>query len=108
VVSAEQVEHFTAHPPQDTRAWTRAMLLKRAATDNVEVESVDWDRITFKLRGSHSWPTYRTLMMADPLGFTQNLTQPIFDRCPGFADMLDGLESLSSGSELPLNAISVN
>ena len=37
------------------------MLLRRAMLENVEVDNVDWDRITFKLRGRYAWPTYRTL-----------------------------------------------
>ncbi len=108
LVTPEQITHFTANPPADTRAWTRAMLLRRASSDNVEVESVDWDRITFKIRGRHAWPSYRAFDMADPLGFTQDLAQPIFDSCGEFGDLLDGLESLSTSIALPLEAVAVN
>ena len=84
------------------------MLLRRALRDNVEVESVDWDRISFKIRGRHTWPTYRTLDMANPLGFTQDIAEPIFDSCADFGDLLDGLESLSAGIAVPADAIPVN
>ena len=68
LVTPERIDHFTANPPADTRAWTRAMLLRRAAPESVV--SVDWDAITFKLRGRYNWPSYRTLDLADPLGGT--------------------------------------
>ena len=108
LVPSELIDHFTSNPPTDTRAWTRAMLLRRALSDNVEVESVDWDRISFKIRGHYAWPTYRSLDMADPLGFTREKAQPIFDNCTDFGDLLDGLESLSAGIAVPEDAIAVN
>jgi proteasome accessory factor A len=108
LVTSERIDHFTANPPTDTRAWTRAMLLRRALSDNVEVENVDWDRITFKIRGRYTWPTYRTLDMDNPLGFTKDIAEPIFDSCADFGDLLDGLESLSAGIAIPVDAIAVN
>jgi proteasome accessory factor A len=108
LVTPERIAHFAANPPTDTRAWTRAMLLQRASSDKVEVDTVDWDRITFKIRGRHSWPSYRTLDMADPLGFTQAEAQPVFDNCDDFGDLLDGLESVSTGNARPLDAIAIN
>lgn len=108
LVGPERIAHFSTQPPEDTRAWTRAMLLRRASRDAVGVESVDWDRMTFKMRGQYSWPSYRTLEMADPLGFTQELAQPVFDSSLEFADLLDGLESLSALKAMPLNALAVN
>jgi len=108
LVSPQRIAHFAANPPADTRAWTRAMVLQRASAANVEVESVDWDRMTFRMRGRYAWPSYRTLEMADPFGFTQSQAQPIFGNCSHFADLLDGLESLSTVSESPSDAIPVN
>ncbi len=102
LVPTERVEYFTENPPEDTRAWTRASLLRRAMSEGIEVESVDWDRMTFKMRGRYAWPTYRTLELANPFGFTRAEAEPIFESCEEFADLLDGLESLASdaGSEL--------
>jgi proteasome accessory factor A len=108
LVPLERIAHFTANPPADTRAWTRAMLLRRASSDKVDVESVDWDRMTFKIRGRYAWPSYRTLDLADPLGFTQAEAQPIFDHCSDFGELLDALESHSGGAAHPLDSIVVN
>jgi proteasome accessory factor A len=108
LVPAERIDYFTENPPGDTRAWTRAMLLRRALSDDVEVESVDWDRIIFRVPGRYAWKSYRTFEMANPLGFTQAEAQPIFDNCPDFGDLLDGLESLALDDALPADAIAVN
>lgn len=106
LVTPERIAHFTANPPSDTRAFTRAMLLRRARDEGVAVTSVDWDSITFKLPGRRAWPTYRTLELANPFGFTRAEAQPIFDSAEDFADLLDGLESLSSAT--PIDALTTN
>jgi Pup amidohydrolase len=97
LVTPERVEHFATNPPEDTRAWTRAMLLRRASSEGVEVDSVDWDRMTFRIRGRYAWPSYRTIDLEDPLAFTRAEAQPIFDASTDFSDLLDGLKELSSG-----------
>jgi proteasome accessory factor A len=90
LVTPERIAYFAANPPLDTRAWTRAMLLRRAASGSVF--SVDWDTISFKLRGRYNWPIYRTFNMANPLEYTQDDAQHIFDDSLEFADLLDALE----------------
>jgi proteasome accessory factor A len=106
LVAPERIDYFAANPPADTRAWTRAMLLRRAASDSVD--SVDWDAMTFKLPGRYSWPTYRTVNLANPLGYTQAEAQFIFDSSLDFTDLLDALESLSTGKTVTLDALSTN
>ena len=91
LVPPERVAYFTQNPPEDTRAWTRAMLLRRAEPGSVV--SVDWDSMTFKLIGCHDWPSYRTIDLADPLGYTQAEAQPIFDQTENFEALLDELEA---------------
>jgi len=96
LVPRERIDWFGQNPPEDTRAWTRAMLLRRAASEGVEVDTVDWDRMVFKLRGSRSWQSCRTLDMANPLAFTRAEAEPIFESGASFAELLDGLESLTA------------
>jgi proteasome accessory factor A len=90
LVPPERVAHFTENPPEDTRAWTRAMLLRRAAPNSVV--SVDWDSITFKMGGRYNWPTYRTFHLPDPRGFTRAETELIFDGPTNFEYLLGALE----------------
>lgn len=95
LVPQDRVNYFLKNPPEDTRAWTRAMLLRRA--DHATVAGVDWDLITFKLRGRHSWPTSRTLDLDNPLSFTRSQTQPLFDAADDMESLLDSLDNLSGG-----------
>ena len=108
LVSPERIAHFVQNPPADTRAWTRAMLLRRAAEEGVETTSVDWDTMTFKLRGRYSWPSYRAFDLQNPLGSTQAEAQQIFSSTRSFAELLDELESLSGGTTLPRKTLTAN
>ena len=49
VVPEERIAWFVENPPEDTRAWARAMLLRRAGS--LQVDDVDWDRIRFCMEG---------------------------------------------------------
>lgn len=71
VVNEEVIERFVNEPPEDTRAYTRSRLLRIAGADGIE--HVDWDEITFKLKGA--WPSRRTVSLANPLGFTKAKTR---------------------------------
>jgi proteasome accessory factor A len=97
LVPTERISWFTQNPPEDTRAWTRAMLLRRAASEGIEVETIDWDRIVFKFLGIRSWPNCRTLDLADPLAFTRTEAEPIFESSRSFTELLDGLEAIAGG-----------
>ena len=108
LVTPARIVHFTENPPANTRAWTRAMLLRRASEEGVTVTSMDWDSITFKVRGRHSWPTYRTLDMANPLGFTEADAKHIFDDAGDFRDLLDGLESLAADNAFTADVLTTN
>jgi proteasome accessory factor A len=108
LVTPERIEHFATNPPEDTRAWTRAMLLRRAASEGVEVDSVDWDRMTFRIRGRYAWPSYRTIDLEDPLAFTKAEAQPVFDACTDFSDLIDGLRELSSGQAASPQVLTAN
>ena len=103
LVTPQRIAYFAANPPQDTRAWTRAMLLRRAAPDSVF--SVDWDTITFKLRGKYNWPSYRVFDMTSPLGYTQAEVQHIFESTDDFAELLDALESDSTEQTFTTDAL---
>jgi proteasome accessory factor A len=59
VVPQERVEWFMEHPPEDTRAWTRAMLLRRAGAE--AVNDVDWDFVRARA-GGRLW----TVKLDDP------------------------------------------
>ncbi len=67
VVTDAAIERFRRNPPADTRAWARAMLLRRAGH---ALEEMDWDSMRFWLSGGYCFRR-RDLDMSDPLGFTE-------------------------------------
>lgn len=96
VVTDERIRHFMTNPPEGTRAWARAMLLRRAGT--VAVEHVDWDHICVRGVRSDRHGTssgLRTIEMSSPLSFTREQTQPAFAAAKNLNELVD----LLSGGE---------
>ena len=62
VVDPARIRHFMDQPPEDTRAFVRAHLLREAGADGIE--EVDWDRIRFRLKGER---VSRMFVMPNPL-----------------------------------------
>ncbi|HOX55986.1 MAG TPA: proteasome accessory factor PafA2 family protein [Candidatus Paceibacterota bacterium] len=90
-VSEEQVRKFTQEPPVNTRAWTRAHLLRLA--DPATVAEVDWDKITFEFRGLSGAGFRRTVRLANPLAFTRDDTEVVFRRSEDLHEALDLLDA---------------
>lgn len=83
------IERAMVQPPDGTRAYTRAMLLRRA--DPASVDAVNWDWIDFSFRNAGSWPRRRTIEMSDPLGLTRSETEQAFGHTDTVSDALDAL-----------------
>ncbi len=66
-VSDLDIERLRIEPPADTRAYTRAMLLRKG---QAAVEDMNWDQIRFWFDGGY-WAQHRTVTLANPLGFTK-------------------------------------
>jgi len=66
LVPAARIAHFEEEPPDDTRAWTRAMLLRRAGPD--AVQDMDWDFLRIAVGGGYLGLESRTLLLEDPFG----------------------------------------
>lgn len=86
-VTEERIHHFTQQPPADTRAWTRAHLLRLAEPETVA--EVDWDKITFEFRSAAGAVTRRTVRLANPLGFTERDTGAVFRHSEDLNEALD-------------------
>jgi proteasome accessory factor A len=98
VVSPARIERFVHEPPEDTRAFTRAMLLRLAEPG--QVNRMDWDSICFKLSGRSGWPIYRTLDMPDPLGFTKAQTAAWLEAAQPLDAILDRLMTMDSAGSI--------
>ncbi|MCR9096669.1 MAG: proteasome accessory factor PafA2 family protein [bacterium] len=76
-ISEEEIERFLHEPPENTRAWTRAMVLRRF--ERHEILKVDWDEITILLDTRTGRQEF-TLRLDDPLGFTRATSEALFER----------------------------
>jgi proteasome accessory factor A len=96
VVTPQQIEHLRTNPPETTRAWTRAMLLRRAKPETVA--DVDWDAITFHVREQRgrSFRLYRRrFAMDDALGHSRSSSEHAFRSAASVEEVLDELEGLT-------------
>lgn len=91
LVTEAEIGRFVGNPPDDTRAWSRAMLLRHAGSQ--AVEDVDWDSIRFKIKGQSYWPYYRTLDLPNPLAFTRAAMEPLLREGASLDQVLDALEA---------------
>ena len=87
IVTDEQIERLRVNPPEDTRAWTRATLLRWAGPDGVD--DVDWDSIRVKTGSERYRTTYRRLEMASPLAFTKANSARAFQDATTLEELLD-------------------
>jgi proteasome accessory factor A len=83
VVTDEAIAHAVQEPPDDTRAWTRAHLLRLAGEDGID--RVDWDSVCIKLPregGSGHWLPRRTIDLPHPARATAAEHGALFDGEP--------------------------
>jgi proteasome accessory factor A len=95
VVEEAEIDRFLRQPPQETRAWTRAMLLRLA--EDAAMHQVDWDAITFKQTTPRQETVYRTVTLADPLRMGRAETGHLFGPGHTLAEVLDGLAASEWG-----------
>ena len=88
-VSDADIERLRHEPPEDTRAWTRAMVLRAAGPDLVE--DVDWDRVKIRQRNGGHWSWARTLELSNPLRFTRRETATVFEEAETLEEILERL-----------------
>jgi len=91
LVADELIERRTKEPPAATRAYTRAMLLRKAGSS--AIDSVDWDSIRFRISSDGRWwYTYRTLLMPNPLALGRSRTARLFGKGAELREILDALD----------------
>ena len=89
VATEAEIARFVNDPPENTRAWTRAMLLRAAGSDRVV--DIDWDRIDLKPAAGDWSRTF--IQLPNPLGATRSETEPVFSEAADFPSLLKGLQS---------------
>ena len=89
IAAADRIAHLVDHPPEDTRAWTRAMTLRRARRNLVDM--VGWDGIRFRHPDWHRLRDFRFLAMDDPRAQTRGHTQAMFRGTENLDELLIAL-----------------
>jgi proteasome accessory factor A len=92
IVSGEEIEKAVLSPPEDTRAWFRSYLLRKAVRENIEIDKIDWDSMVFVLdddqhRGYLSSRKVR-VSMDNPLGFTKKECASLIKSTSSFHELL--------------------
>jgi Pup amidohydrolase len=94
VVSDAEIERMVHEPPHDTRAYTRAMLLRLAGSEHTS--HVDWDVVSVRTRDAAGWPTQHTVEMPAPTDFTKAAVAGVFERGSSTASLLESLAAAKS------------
>lgn len=93
LVGEADVRRAVEEPPEDTRAWTRARLLRRAGAERVE--EIDWDRVGIRLDvpGRPRWWNDRaTVRLPLPYGATRHDHHELFAPERTLHDIVAALE----------------
>jgi proteasome accessory factor A len=100
VVSEEEVARALDEPPEDTRAWTRAHLLRRAGM--TRVTRVDWDRVDVRLdtgRSGYAWTSTSVVHMPSPCGWSRGDTGRLFSPAATLEQIVEALGAVETTAE---------
>jgi proteasome accessory factor A len=104
VVTEEETRHFVTHSPVDSRAWTRAMLLRRAGEH--AICSINWDEVRLRISATNRPPVFRTVRLDNPLAHTRADTEHLFAANLDLLALVDSLgardtEVTTTGGMIP-------
>lgn len=99
LVPDSAIERFVSEPPEDTRAWARATLLRHIPEGRVE--DVDWDGIRFRPKSaSRYWTPPRTLRLEDPLDPHREEIEEALGREGGLERLAELLDPSPDGARI--------
>jgi Pup amidohydrolase len=92
IIDDMAIEHFLHHPPEDTRAYTRAVCLDKYGPS---VWAVNWERVTFRLPGQQGESDqHGTIQLPVPWRGTRAEHQTLFAQADTPAMFLQALRGL--------------
>jgi proteasome accessory factor A len=94
LVDEADVARLVTEPPEDTRAWTRAMLLRLAGRHAV---AVDWDELVFEVDDGRGRRRV-SVRLSDPLRFTRAELEHRCRNARTLADVLAALGAVDTGA----------
>ena len=84
----ERVTRFVEEPPDETRAYLRAHVLRRFGE---HVSHMDWEDIRFRLRTDVWWRTVTVLPMPDPTAYGREESEPILAASGSLRELIAGV-----------------
>jgi proteasome accessory factor A len=88
----ETLKRCTIEPPDDTRAYFRAHVLRRYGD---AVSSMDWSRIRFRVQGTRHWCSVAEIDMRNPLRFNRAETESLLGESLPLEEFVEAANSLS-------------
>jgi len=92
------IERFLRQPPDDTRAYFRAHVLRRYGQ---AVSSMDWSRIVFRVPGSRYWWSTSEIPMPDPRRLTRPETESLLNECSTLEEVVEAAHTLPADQPAP-------
>ena len=83
---AATLDRFTYEPPEETRAYFRAHVLRRYGE---AVSSIDWSRIRFRVQSARHWWASAEIPMGDPRQFTRAQTEKLFEATSSLEELVE-------------------
>lgn len=96
LVGDAEIDRFTREPPADTRAWTRAALLRSFAPE--AFEHVDWHAMRIAIRNGSQRSVHR-VAMPDPARLGRAEAGPHLGAGATLAEAIDALDRLTTAPE---------
>ncbi len=88
----ETLDRFAFEPPDDTRAYFRAHVLRRYGA---AVSSMDWSRITFRVQNASHWSSYVDVFLRDPRRFNRADTEALLNACSTLRELVEAAHELA-------------
>ena len=93
---SETIDRFTREPPDDTRAYLRAHVLRRFGDHVVDM---DWSEITFQIQTDRFWWSRAKLRMTDPARFGRAEAEPLLEQCGTLDELIEAVDETSRTNE---------
>ena len=84
----QRVERFFREPPDDTRAFLRAHVLRKFGD---KVTDMDWDNLRFRLQTDRYWWSETVLEMPDPTRFGKTEVGDVLERSQTLAELIEAI-----------------
>jgi proteasome accessory factor A len=83
-----RVQRFVDEPPEDTRAYLRAHVMRRFGDHIIDM---DWGKVRFRLNGERYWWTEARLLMPAPDRLGRAEVEPALERCATLQELIEAV-----------------